>query len=303
MTSNFALAIHGGAGNITPQNLSPELEQESLAALQGVLEMGYSLLSEGGKSLDVVEAAVRMLEDSPLFNAGKGACFNHEGQNELDASIMDGHTLQAGAVAGITTIRNPISAARAVMERSPHVLLIGSGAERFAAEQDLEIVDPSYFHTMRQYERWELARRENRLGEEKMGTVGAVAFDAHGNLAAATSTGGMVNKRYGRVGDSPIIGAGTYANNATCAVSATGHGEHFIRNVVAYDISVLMDYKGLSLQEAVDEVVLGKLVRSGGDGGVIAVDNGGAVSIVFNSAGMYRGQIGADGVASVNIFK
>ncbi|BCM89197.1 isoaspartyl peptidase [Abditibacteriota bacterium] len=305
--ATIALAIHGGAGNITPSNLPPNQEQAYRDALTQVLETGHALLCQGGHSLDVVEAAVRLLEDSPLFNAGKGACFTYEGRNELDASIMDGHTLQAGAVAGVTTIRNPISAARAVMERSPYVLLIGTGAESFAADQGLEIVEPEYFYTRRQYERWEKshqAREESAsLNGEKFGTVGAVALDSYGDLAAATSTGGMMNKRYGRVGDSPIIGAGTYANNATCAVSATGHGEHFLCNVVAYDIAALMEYKGLSVQDAAEEVVMHKLAQRRGEGGVIAIGKNGQVAMPFSSVGMYRGSITADGQMSVHMFK
>ncbi len=304
MTSNFALALHGGAGNITPQNLPPDEAQACRAVLEQVLKTGYALMEQGGRSLDVVETLVRLLEDSPLFNAGKGSCLTYEGRIELDASIMDGRTRQAGAVAGVTTLRNPISAARAVMERSSHVLLIGSGAEEFAREHGVEIVEPAYFWTQRQAERWE-ASRQSRASQnsEKLGTVGAVALDSHGDLAAATSTGGMMNKRYGRVGDSPIIGAGTYANNATCAVSATGHGEHFICNVVAYDISALMEYKGLSVQEAAEEVVMRKLVARQGTGGVIAVDTNGHIAMPFNTMGMYRGSIGADGRAIVHIFK
>lgn len=305
----FTLAIHGGAGPITPDNVPPDYQEAYCAALTQVLETGYTLLRAGRRSVDVVEEAVRLLEDSPLFNAGRGACFTFEGRNELDASIMDGRTLQAGAIAGVTTIRNPISAARAVMERSPHVLLIGAGAEEFAVAQGLEIVEAAYFHTHGQYEKWEAARHERETPSldlpsgEKFGTVGAVALDSYGDLAAATSTGGMMNKRYGRVGDSPIIGAGTYANNATCAVSATGHGEYFICNVVAYDISAMMEYKRLPVQEAAEEVVLRKLAKRGGQGGVIAVDAHGRVAMPFNTPGMYRGCIAADGQANVGIFK
>lgn len=319
--NDFSLAIHGGAGDITPFNFPPHREQACRAVLTQVLEMGHAMLREGESSLDVVEAAVRLLEDSPLFNAGKGASFTHEGRNELDASIMDGATLRAGAVAGVTTLRNPVSAARAVLEHSPYVLLIGAGAETFAQSQGLEIVDPSYFFTPEQYERLEELRRAevaqseevqaspealpgaDSPSAEKFGTVGAVALDRQGDLAAATSTGGMMNKRYGRVGDTPIIGAGTYASNATCAVSSTGHGEHFLRHVVAYDIAALMEYKGLSVQAATEAVVLGKLVQCGGDGGVIAIDRRGQVAITFNSAGMYRGSITAQGQATVEIFR
>lgn len=304
--NSFALAIHGGAGNITPQNLPPAQERACHDTLTQVLESGYALLKNGAHSLDVVEATVRMLEDSPLFNAGHGASLTHEGRAELDASIMDGRTGQAGAIAGVTTIRNPISAARAVMEHSPYVLLIGAGAEAFASERGLEQVENSYFVTPRQAEKLEVMRRENAplpSKSEKYGTVGAVALDQFGNLAAATSTGGMMNKRYGRVGDSPIIGAGTYANNATCAVSATGHGEHFLCNVVAYDVAALMEYRGLSLQAATEEVVLHKLVARNGDGGLIAIDRDGNISLVFNTEGMYRGRINTTGEATVAIFR
>ncbi|RYG69967.1 isoaspartyl peptidase/L-asparaginase [bacterium] len=302
-THNFALAIHGGAGDITPKNLPPEQEAECRAVLNEALQTGYALLKEGGRSLDVVEAVVRILEDSPLFNAGKGASFTHDGRNELDASIMDGRTLQAGAVAGVTTVRNPISGARAVMEKSPYVMLIGSGAESFAQDQGLEIVDNSYFFTQQQFEKLEELKRSNATQPSKFGTVGAVALDTFGDLAAATSTGGMMNKRYGRVGDTPIIGGGTYANNATCAVSATGHGEHFICNVAAYDISALIEYKGLSVSEATEEVVLRKMALRHGDGGVIAVDKNGKIAITFNSKGMYRGSIEVDGEAKIGIFR
>ena len=301
---NFAFAIHGGAGDITPANLTPDLEAEARAVLERVLHNGHAMLSGGASSLDAVEGAVKMLEDAPQFNAGRGASFTHDGRNQLDASIMDGRTLNAGAVAGVMTIRNPIGAARAVMERSPYVLLMGAGAEEFAQTEGLDIVEPSYFGTPRQWEKLQRLRADNPLpAPEKFGTVGAVALDKNGDLAAATSTGGMINRKWGRVGDSPIIGAGTYANNATCAISATGHGEHFIRSVAAHDISALMEYRGLSLGRAAEEVVLRKLRARGGDGGVIGVDARGNIALTFNSAGMYRGQIGVDGVASVAIFR
>ncbi len=309
-TSNFGLAIHGGAGDITPANLPPNQERACRDVLNQVLQVGHAMLDQNASALDTVEAAVRLLEDSPLFNAGRGASFTHDGRNELDASIMDGRTLMAGGVAGVTTIRNPVSAARAVMERSPYVLLIGAGAEAFAANQNLEIVEPSYFATPQQREMLEKLQREtvatqaadNLPDGEKFGTVGAVALDKAGHLAAATSTGGMINRKWGRVGDSPIVGAGTYANDATCAVSSTGHGEHFICNVAAYDISALIEYRGLSLREAAAEVVMKKLVQRGGDGGVIAIDNAGNIELCFNSAGMHRGRVGADGQISVAIF-
>lgn len=303
MSANFTLAIHGGAGDITPANLPPDQEAECRTLLMQVLQAGHALLREGASSLDAVENAVKTLEDAPQFNAARGATLNAQGRNELDAAIMCGRSLNAGAVAGVTVVRNPVSAARAVMERSSYVLLIGAGAEEFARDNGLEIVPPRYFVTERQLRRFERMQGVNPLpASEKFGTVGAVALDKDGDLAAATSTGGMLNKRYGRVGDSPIIGAGTYANNATCAVSATGHGEHFLCNVAAYDIAALMEYRGLQLHEATEEVVMRKLKARGGDGGVIAVDGAGNVALTFNSAGMYRGHVTSGGQTSVEIF-
>ena len=321
----ITLVIHGGAGTITRQNMSPEKEKAYRQALHQALQAGYAVLHQGGTSLDAVEAAIHVMEDSPLFNAGKGAVFTNEGKNELDAAIMDGKTLKAGAVAGVTTIRNPVSAARAVMEQSEHVMMMGAGAEKFAREKGLKIVDPSYFYTEPRYQQLEKARKAEPVKPagngalrrhqadaiarliftegRKFGTVGAVALDQYGNLAAATSTGGMTNKRYGRVGDAPIIGAGTYANNNTCAVSATGHGEFFIRSVVAYDIAALMEYKGWSVQQAAEEVVMKKLVARGGEGGVIALDRNGNFTMPFNAAGMYRGYIKAGGKSQVLIYK
>ena len=301
----YALVIHGGAGNITPANLSAEKAAQYEAKLAEVLRHGDSILRAGGTSLDAVEACVRMMEDCPLFNAGKGAVFTAEGKNELDAAIMDGKTGMAGAVAGVTTIRNPITAARAVMEKSDHVLLTGKGAETFAAEKGLDIVSPDYFYTP---ERWAsyLKAKANADSisalDKKHGTVGCVAVDSYGNLAAATSTGGMMMKKYGRIGDSPIIGAGTYADNGTCAVSATGHGEFFIRNVVAYDVAALMKYKGLTLAKAANEVVMVKLKTQGGVGGIIAVDRNGNVALPFNSQGMFRGYIKSGGEMKVAMF-
>ena len=248
--------------------------------------------------MDAVEQTIRIMEDNPLFNAGKGAVFNHDGINELDAAIMDGSTLAAGSVACVTDIKNPITAARRVMTNSPHVMLTGAGASQFAKEQGLEIVPSSYFHTDERYN-----ELQELLKKEKSGTVGCCALDKNGNLAAGTSTGGMSNKRYNRVGDAPIIGAGTYANNATCAVSATGHGEYFIRYTVAHDISALMEYKGLSLKEASELVVNEKLVKAGGSGGVICVDKNGNISMPFNSSGMFRGFATADGKEGIFIFK
>jgi L-asparaginase / beta-aspartyl-peptidase len=305
----YTLVIHGGSGNISRERMSLESEAEYQAKLSEALQAGEAILKAGGSSMDAVVAAVMILEDSPLFNAGKGAVFNYEGRNELDASIMDGKTLQAGAVAGITNIKNPITAARKVMENSPHVMLTGRGAEQFAFEQGLEAVDPSYFFDQsrwdqyREFLRGNTQLRGNTDPDMKMGTVGAVALDMDGNLAAATSTGGMTGKRFGRIGDSPIIGAGTYANNQTCAVSATGHGEYFIRNVVAYDISALMLYSGKTLEEAANENVMEKLKEQGGNGGIIAVDREGNVAMPFNTTGMFRGFVKSNGETEVKIFK
>ncbi|CAN5832463.1 isoaspartyl peptidase/L-asparaginase [soil metagenome] len=317
---NFTLVIHGGAGTITRQNMTPEREKAYQEVLQQALQAGYEVLRNGGTSLDAVERTVRVMEDSPLFNAGKGAVFTNEGRNELDASIMDGKTGKAGAIAGVTSIRNPISTARRVMENSEHVMMVGPGAEKFAKEQKMELVDPSYFHTDTRYRQLQQIRDKEKttldhsedksdsrelifIEGPKFGTVGAVALDQHGNLAAATSTGGMTNKRYGRVGDAPIIGAGTFADNASCAVSATGHGEYFIRSVVAHDIAALMEYKGLTVQQAANEVVMKKLVQKGGTGGVIALDRNGNLAMPFNTEGMYRGYIKADGKPVVEIYK
>lgn len=295
---DWAIVVHGGAGAISTENLSPDLDKLYRAALKEALDIGKKILSEGGTSLDAVEKTIRYLEDNPLFNAGKGAVFTHEGRNELDAAIMDGTDLSAGAVAGVTDIRNPITAARTVMTKSAHVMLAGSGASEFAKEQGLEIVDPSYFRTDSRF-----IELQEILKREKNGTVGCCALDRNGNLAAGTSTGGMTNKRYNRIGDVPIIGAGTYANNRTCAVSATGHGEYFIRWTVAHDISALMEYKGLTLKEASEIVVNDKLVKAGGSGGVICVDKFGNISMPFNSKGMFRGFAGADGKEGVFIYK
>lgn len=301
-TPDYVLVIHGGAGTILKENLSDEKEQQIKSKLREALNVGAEILSSGRSSLDAVTETICVLEDSPLFNAGKGAVFTAEGVNEMDASIMDGHDLNAGAVAGVRSIKNPIRAARAVMEDSPHVLLSGSGADTFALKQGLTIVDPAYFFTERRWESFQKVKAKKETGE-KHGTVGAVALDNQGNLAAATSTGGMTYKLKGRVGDSPIIGAGTYADNKSCAVSATGHGEYFIRNVVAYDISALMKYQGLSLQSAADEVIQKKLKPIGGDGGIVAVDKDGKISMTFNTAGMYRGYITSEGKSEVLIFK
>ena len=304
------LVMHGGAGTITRASMTPEKEKAYRETMEQALRTGHAVLAKGGTSVDAVEAAIKVLEDSPLFNAGKGSVFTHEGKNEMDSSIMRGRDRAAGAVAGVTIIRNPISAARAVMEKSPHVLMVGHGAELFATKMGLEIVDPSYFWTEPRWkalqeelmkENQHSARDENP--DKKFGTVGAVALDKNGDLAAGTSTGGMTNKLYGRVGDSPIIGAGTYADNGTCAVSGTGHGEFFIRWTVASDIAALMRYKGMSVADAANEVVMHKLVEVKGEGGVIALDAKGNFAMPFNSEGMYRGWIGEDGVAHVAIYK
>lgn len=295
------IAIHGGAGTILRASMSAEKEKAYSDALREALHAGYSILRDGGSSLDAIEVAVRSLEDCPLFNAGKGAVYNNAGKHEMDASIMSGRDLSAGAVSLIRNVKNPVSLARAVMERSEHVFLCGEGAEVFAKSMNLPFEPDTYFDTAFRYEQWQAALKEdgtfldhNIPTDKKFGTVGAVALDVHGNLAAATSTGGMTNKKFGRVGDSPIIGAGTYANNNTCAISCTGHGELFIRSVVAYDISCLMEYKGLSLAKACDEVVMKKLVAIKGEGGLIAIDRNGNIELPFNSEGMYRAMKNAD---------
>ena len=296
----YVLVIHGGAGTILRENLSPEKEEAYINKLNEALLAGENILKMGGSSLDAITEAILIMENSPLFNAGKGAVFSEEGIVEMDASIMDGRSTEAGSVAGVHTIKNPILAARAVMENSKHVLLTGDGADSFASKQGLEIVDSSYFFTEDRWKSYKKAKAENEI--KKYGTVGAVALDSYGNLAAGTSTGGMTYKMKGRVGDSPIIGAGTYADNSTCAVSATGHGEFFIRNVVAYDISALMKYKELSLKEAADYVILNKLKNIGGSGGIIAVDHEGNYTMTFNTPGMYRGVVTSSGLIDVKIF-
>ncbi|HEY0385410.1 MAG TPA: isoaspartyl peptidase/L-asparaginase [Pyrinomonadaceae bacterium] len=319
LAPTIRFVIHGGAGTILRNRLSPELEKQYRTMLSEALMTGYGVLKKGGPGLDAVEAAIRIMEDSPLFNAGKGAVFTSAGTNELDSSIMDGKTLRAGAVAGLKHIKNPISLARLVMEKSKHVMMVGEGAETFAKEQGVELVPQSYFYTE---ERWKSLQREKAAEEEKnratkdkkpekshadefdhaYGTVGAVALDQEGNLAAGTSTGGTSNKKFGRVGDSPIIGAGTYANNRTCGISATGDGEFFIRSVVAHDISALMEYKGLSLKAAAD-MVIEKVDKLGGKGGVIGIDKDGNIAYSFSSEGMYRGRVGADAQPVIEIFK
>jgi L-asparaginase / beta-aspartyl-peptidase len=304
----FTLVIHGGSGNIAKESLTANEIIAYEIELALALKKGEKMLRDGADALDVVVEVVKMLEDSPLFNAGKGAVFNIEGRNELDASIMCGKTINAGAVAGVTNIKNPIEAARKVMENSPHVMLIGKGAEQFAFEQGLRIVDPSYFFDQKRWDQYrEVLRKsqgalDNNDEELKMGTVGAVALDVHGNMAAATSTGGMVAKKYGRVGDSPIIGAGTYAENGVCAVSATGHGEYFIRNVVAYDIAAKVKYSGISIVDAANEIIKVKLAELKANGGIIAVDKDGNVAMIFNTTAMFRGFIKNTGESEVKIF-
>ncbi|HEX2206388.1 MAG TPA: isoaspartyl peptidase/L-asparaginase, partial [Longimicrobium sp.] len=316
----WGMVIHGGAGSMSPQTVPPERQAEYRAALTEALRAGHAVLARGGTSLDAVEAALNVMEDNPLFNAGRGAVITADGRIELDAAIMDGATLNAGAVAGLHTVRNPIDLARAVMERSPHVMMIGEGAEQFARQQGLAMVEESYFMTPNRRRQWERMRMQDSIradsaaragrtsgypvpDEWKWGTVGAVALDQHGNLAAGTSTGGMMMKRFGRVGDVPIIGAGTYANNRSCAVSATGHGEFFIRHTVAHSICALMEYGGLPLRAAADSIVMRQLVAVQGEGGVIAMDRNGNWTMPFNSTGMFRGRIDANGTVTTGIFR
>ncbi len=294
----FGLVIHGGAGTITKENMTPEKEMAYTEKLKEALNAGYFILEENGSALDAVEAAIRILEDSPLFNAGKGAVFTHAGTNELDASIMDGSNLKAGAVAGVKTIKNPISAARKVMEKTWHVLLVGEGADVFASKQGLEIVDPKYFFTEH---RWNsLQKTKSKI--KKHGTVGCVSLDKQGNLAAGTSTGGMTNKQWGRIGDSPIIGAGTYANNKTCAVSATGTGEYFIRANATHDISAMIEYKQYSLKKAAEKAI-NKVEELGGSGGVICLDTKGNIAMPFNTKGMFRGYLFSTKPLSIHIYQ
>jgi L-asparaginase / beta-aspartyl-peptidase len=288
----ISLAIHGGAGTILEEKLTPELEKEYLTALEEALRVGFNILKNNGTAIDAVEAAVISLEDFPLFNAGKGSVFSSAGTNEMDASIMDGKTLNAGAVTAVKNIKNPITLARKIMDNSNHILLTGEGAMEFAKKQNIDFADDDYFFVRQRWDAWQKIKETGEVtldhNEKKFGTVGAVACDINGNLAAATSTGGMTNKQFGRVGDCPIIGAGNYANNNTCAVACTGDGEFFIRAVAAYDVSCLMEYKNLSLKEAYEIVVKDKLVKLGGEGGLIAVDKNGNTELCFNSTGMYR---------------
>jgi len=309
--SKISLVIHGGAGTILRSVMTPDLEKAYLLALQEALEVGYGLLENGGSSLEAVKAAVMSLEDCILFNAGKGSVFAKDGSQEMDASIMEGKTLMAGAVAAVRNIRNPVELAYTVMTKSPHVMLNGKGAYNFAILNGIKTEPDDYFFSQFRYDQWKQMQDSNEaaldhnvsLAEKKFGTVGAAAVDMHGNIAAATSTGGMTNKQFGRVGDSPIIGAGTYANNKTCAISCTGHGEPFIRAVTAYDVSCLMEYKGLSLEKAMNVVMHDKLIKMEGEGGMIGVDAKGNTAMVFNSEGMYRGMKNSSGENIIAIYK
>lgn len=305
---DYAIVIHGGAGNISSDNLSEEEQKEYEKVLAEATDRGLQILENNGSSIDAVENVIRMLEDSPLFNAGKGAVFTHEGKNELDASIMNGLDLNAGAVAGVRTIKNPISAARKVMEESEHVMLACEGAETFAREKGLEIVSPDYFFTHRRFKSLLRSLEKEGINTDslemnKFGTVGCVALDNKGNLCAGTSTGGRTNKKYGRIGDSPVIGAGNYAKNSSCGVSATGHGEYFIRYVVSHEISALMEYKGLSVEEAASEVIHRQLKTVGGDGGVVCLDSYGNYAMEFNTSGMFRAYGNSEGEKFVRIFQ
>ena len=304
--ADFALVVHGGAGYIYEGKYSPEQEKQYTEKLEEAINLGYDILNDNGSAVDAVETVIRVLEDSPLFNAGKGAVFTDEGNVELDASIMDGKNINAGGVASLTHIKNPITLARFVMEHSPHILLFGEGAEKFSDEFGLQKVDNSYFKTDERIKEFEKSNKSASLiyeSENKFGTVGCAALDKEGNLAAGTSTGGMMGKKYGRVGDSPIIGAGTYANNKTCAISATGHGEFFIRNVVAHDISALMEYKGLNIFEASDLVINKNLKEQDASGGVIGLDKYGNVMMTFNTEGMFRGYRISGGVSEIKLYR
>lgn len=294
LNMNFRLAVHGGAGTMPKKIMSEEVERSCHKALESALKAGYAIMQNGGSAVDAVEAAVTVLEDFELFNAGRGSVFTNKGTHEMDASIMDGKTLRSGAVAAISHVKNPVMLAKKVMQFSEHVLLLGAGAEEFGKMHGVQFENDAYFFTQLRYDQWQKAKQRDivvldHVDEKKFGTVGAVALDAGGNLAAATSTGGLTNKSYGRVGDSPIIGSGTYANNHTCAVSCTGHGEYFIENVVAYDISCLIEYKNLSLETATEIVVNEKLKKLGAEGGLIAIDKTGNICLPFNTPGMYRG--------------
>jgi len=314
--SVYALAIHGGAGTILKSNMTPELQEAYESALSEALLAGYAILENNGSSTEAVTIATKFLENNILFNAGKGSVFTRKGTHEMDASVMEGSELRAGAVAGVQNIRNPIELAVEVMNNSQHVFLSGEGANDFALERGIAVEPESYFFSQFRYKQWQTARDsehysldhsnaklEDLMRDKKFGTVGAVALDQHGNLAAATSTGGMTNKNYGRIGDTPMIGIGNYANNSTCAISCTGHGELFIRAVAAYDVSALMEYKGMTLEDAMHEVVMLKLKKIGGEGGMIGIDANCNISMTFNSAGMYRGKRDSSGKEEIAIFK
>jgi L-asparaginase / beta-aspartyl-peptidase len=308
--SKLTIAIHGGAGTIRKRDLTPAVEKAYKDGLQAALNAGYSILEKGGTALDAVKAAVMNLEDNILFNAGRGSVFTNKGHHEMDASIMNGKDLQAGAVTGVQGIRNPVALAYEVMKRTEHIMLSGDGAVEFAAEIGMPLETDEYFYSEFRYKQWEQLRDTDNSAldhnintEKKFGTVGAVACDKNGDIAAATSTGGMTNKKFGRVGDTPLIGCGTYANNKTCAISATGHGELFMKAVAAYDVSALMEYKNYSLQEAMDEVVNKKLVAIEGEGGMIGVDAKGNAALVFNSKGMYRAMKNSNGRMEIAIYK
>ena len=307
---NFGIVIHGGAGTMSRKEMTKEMDSIYRNKLEEVIRVGYLILKNGGTSQEAVEKSINLLEDSPLFNAGKGAVLNSNGEIELDASFMNGKTLNAGAIVGVKTIKNPISAAIKVMENSPHVMFFGSGAEEFAMKEGLEIVDPNYFFTQKRIDELKRIKLDEKkssfindeLKNIKYGTVGCVALDKKGNLAAGTSTGGMTNKKWNRIGDVPIIGAGNYANNKTCAISATGWGEFFIRNVVAHDISALMEYKGLKISEASKIVINEKVAKLGGDGGVIGIDKNGNIAMEMNTNGMYRAHMNSKGDIAVKIY-
>jgi beta-aspartyl-peptidase (threonine type) len=308
--SKFSLVVHGGAGTILKENMTADKELQYREALQNALNLGYSILEKNGSAMDAVKAAVVSLEDCVLFNAGRGSVFTHKGTHEMDASIMDGRTLQAGAVAGVKNIRNPILLADCIIKNSEHIFLIGTGAEEFAKLHGIRTESDDYFFSEFRNQQLKYAQENETVvldhfnpDEKKFGTVGAVACDMNGNIAAATSTGGMTNKKFGRVGDTPVIGAGTYANNKTCAISCTGHGEPFMQAVTAYDVSCLVEYRGFSLQQAMEEVTMKKLVAINGEGGMIGVDAIGNAAMIFNSDGMYRGMKTSDGFNEVAIYK
>lgn len=316
MADNFTIVVHGGAGTILKEDMTPELEKAYQEGLQQALDASYAVLEKGGTAVNAVKAAIVVLEDNVLFNAGRGSVFTKKGLQEMDAAIMDGSDLSAGAVAAVRNVRNPIELATEVMRNSNHVFLSGKGANDFAIKQGIKLEPDEYFFSQFRYDQWKAIRDsdnysldhtnhqlEELMRDKKFGTVGAVACDIHGNIAGATSTGGMTNKKYGRIGDSPLIGSGTYANNKTCAISCTGHGEMFIRTVASYDVSCLMEYKGYSLQEAMEIVVHDKLMKLQGEGGMIGVDAKGNAAMVFNSAGMYRGVKNSTGRNEALIYK